>query len=79
VAFNKLTNKALINYLRPTSIDKYRHAYINIKDTIIFVALRIKEYYDTNYTPIFFKVDNIVNLRLYKGYKVPEVVLKKIG
>ncbi len=60
-------------------MDKYRPSYIDIKDAIALVALKIKEYYNVIYSPIFFKEGSLVNLKLYKGYNVPGIILKKIG
>ena len=34
---------------RPANIAEYRLYYINTKDTITFIALYIKEYYDIYY------------------------------
>ena len=39
----------------------------------------MKEYYDSRHQVIFFQIENIVNLRLYRGYQVPVITSKKIG
>ena len=36
----------ILNFITIATIDKYRSAYINIKDIIIFTFLKIKEIYD---------------------------------
>ncbi len=61
------------------TIIEYKPSYINIKDTITFTLLRIKDYYNSKYITKFFKVSNLINLRLYKGYKVPSIISKKLG
>ena len=63
----------------PVIIIEYRPAYINIKDAITFTSLSIKDYYDSKYIAKFFNVSNLVNLRLYRGYRVPSIILKKLG
>jgi len=60
-------------------MDEYRPSYIDIKNTIALVALKIKEYYNIKYSPIFFKEGSLVSLKLYKRYNVPGIILKKIG
>ena len=45
---------------------------------IIFISLRIKEVYDFRYKSIFFNIGDYINLYLYRGYKVLEVLLKKL-
>ena len=59
-------------------MNKYYPTYINTKDTIVFTALRIKDYYNTRYIPKFFNIGNYINLRLYREYKVPNILSKKI-
>ena len=59
------------------AINKYRPVYIDVKNTIIFAATTIKKYYDEKHTFIYYKVENFVNLRLHKKYKVLKL-LKKI-
>jgi len=36
--------------------------YINAKDTITFIAIKIKDYYNSYYTLIYFKVGDLVYL-----------------
>ena len=36
---------------RPTTINNYRYTYIDTKDTIVFIALKIKDYYNTYFIP----------------------------
>ena len=59
--------------------DKYRPCRIDAKDAIAFAAMRMKEYYDSKHKPIFFKVGDMVNLRLHRGYSVPSITKKKIS
>lgn len=57
----------------------YRPSHIDAKDAIAFAAIRMKERYDSKYTALFFKVGDLVNLRLHHGYRVPGVTSKKTG
>ena len=59
-------------------MNKYRLSYIDVKDTIAFVFLKMKEVYDIRYQPIFFKEGNLINLRLYREYRVLAIISKKI-
>ena len=56
----------------------YRPNYVDAKDAIEFALIRMKQYYDVNHEPIFFKVGDLVKLWLYRGYKML-VVLSKFG
>ena len=62
----------------PIPLIDYRPNYVDTKDTINFALIRIKQYYDTHHQPIFFKVGDLVKLRLYRGYKIL-VVSSKFG
>lgn len=65
--------------VRPAVMDEYRPTHIDAKDAIAFAAMMMKDYYDGKHTPISFNVDDMVNLRLHRGYKVPAVTSKKVG
>ena len=39
----------------------------------------MKEYYDSHHQPRFFKVGDLVNLRLHRGYRVLAIKFKKLG
>ena len=39
----------------------------------------MKKVYNTRHQFIFFKVKDLINLRLYKDYKIPIITSKKIG
>ena len=60
-------------------MNKYRPVHINTKDIIVFAFLKIKEIYDLRYQLIFFRVEDLVNLRLYKDYSVSTITSRKIG
>ena len=53
-----------------TNISKYYPYYIDAKDAITFVILIIKQYYDLKHKSIFFKIRDIINLRLYRSFSV---------
>ena len=69
--FDKLSN--FIN------VSAYRLAYINIKDVIIFVAIRIKKLYNKRFRSKFFKIENLINLYLYREYKILAIKSKKLS
>ena len=54
----------------------YRPTHIDAQDAIDFASIRMKEYYDSHYQPMFFNVGDLVKLRLHRGYKVPGVSSK---
>ena len=56
--------------IKMASIAEYRLSYIDIKDTIAFTAMCMKEYYDASYTPKYFKVSDRVNLQLHCRYTI---------
>ena len=60
------------------NISAYRLAYINIKDIIVFITLKIKDIYNFYYKSIFFKKEDQVNLRLYREYYISIITFKKI-
>ena len=60
-------------------INEYRSSYIDVKDAITFASLKMKKIYDTRHQFIFFKIEDLVNLRLHRGYKVSVIISKKIG
>ena len=41
-------------------------------------SLRRKKYYEMRNNPKFFKVGDMVNLQLHRGYKIPDVQNKKV-
>ena len=54
----------------------YRPAHRDAKDSLDFASMRMKEYYDTHHQPMFFKVNDLVKLRLHRGYELPGVSSK---
>lgn len=61
------------------SLTDYRSSHIDTKDAIAFASLRMKEYYDSHHQSKFFKVGDLVNLRLHGGYRVPAIKFKKLS
>ena len=64
--------------LKPVAMTDYRPSHIDAKDAIAFAAMRMKAYYDSRHQARFFDVNDLVNLRLNRGYQIPSG-LKKIG
>ena len=62
-----------------TDVSAYRSAHIDVKDIIIFAAIRIKELYNRLYRSKFFKVGDLVNLRLHREYRVLAIKSKKLS
>ena len=60
-------------------INEYRSSHIDIKNVIVFAFLKIKKVYNARHQFIFFKIKDLINLRLYKIYKVFVITSKKIG
>ena len=54
--------------IRFAIISEYQFHYINIKNAIIFISLRIKKYYNVYYQFKYFDVDNLINFKFYKEY-----------
>ena len=59
-------------------INEYRSSHINVKNVIVFVFLKMKKAYNARHQFIFFKVEDLVNLRFHKGYKISAIISKKI-
>ena len=51
----------------------YRPKHIDAYDILVFVLVRIKEYYNIKYILMFFKVGEHVHLRLHKGYQMIDI------
>ena len=66
---------------KPTTTEEafvinYRPIHIDTKDALDFASMKIKDYYNSHYQSIFFKVSDLVKLYLYRGYKLPGVSKK---
>ena len=44
-----------------TIINEYKSLYINVKNIIIFVSLKIKKYYNVKHQFQFFKINDFIN------------------
>ena len=69
---------SFIEISRIVIVNEYRSSHINIKNVIVFVFLKMKKVYNARHLFIFFKVKDLVNLRIYKNYKVFIITSKKI-
>ena len=67
-----------IETFRIVIMNEYRPSHIDVKNVIVFVFLKMKEAYNIRYQFIFFKVKDLINLRLYKNYKISAITSKKI-
>ena len=68
-----------IPYLDDRGILASRNAArIDVKDAIAFAAMAMKYYYDRQHQPKSFKVRDMVNIRLHRGYTLPAVTNKKL-
>ena len=59
-------------------INEYRSSYIDIKNVIVFAFLKMKKVNNARHQFIFFKIKNLINLRLCKNYRVFIITSKKI-
>ena len=66
------------SFKAPETIIDYRPAYTNTKDTLDFVSMKIKNYYDAHHQSMFFKERDLVKLRLHRGYRLSETVSSKL-
>ena len=57
-----------INPAVPVAMNIYRSKHIDANDAIAFAAMKMKQYYDLYYQPIYFNIDDLINLRLHKDY-----------
>ena len=62
----------------PTIINEYRFIYIDIKNIITFISLKIKKVYNLRYQIKFFEKKDLVNLRFYREYRISIITFKKI-
>ena len=60
-----------------TIID-YRLAHTNTKNTLNFILMKIKNYYNAYYQLMFFKERNLIKLRLHREYNLSKIVLSKL-
>ena len=75
---NIATEIVNVNLAVSITIDIYRSKHIDTNDVIAFAAMKMKHYYDLHHQPIYFNIDNLINLRLYKGYQISAMQFKKI-
>ena len=54
----------------------YRPTHMNVKDVINFASMKMKKYYDKHHQPMFFKVDDLIKLRLHRRYELPGISTK---
>ena len=57
---------------------KYRPTYINIKNAIAFALIKIKDYYNNNYTSKYFDKGKYIYLKLNYKYIILGVTNPKI-
>lgn len=73
-----LTNQRTL--LDPETLTTIRNTTrIDVRDSIAFAAMAIKDIYDSCHQKKSFRAGNAVNLRLYRGYTLPAIRNKKIG
>ena len=52
----------------PTNLETYQPLWVDAKDAIAFAQMRIKDYYNCRHALRFFKVGDMLNLRLHRAY-----------
>lgn len=50
----------------------------DVRDAIAFATMAMKDVYDRHHQQKFFRVGDMVNLRLHRGYTLPAVRNKKL-
>ena len=65
-------------FARIIAINEYRPSHIDVKIVIAFAFLKMKKVYNARHQFIFFKIENLINLRLHKNYKISIIISKKI-
>ena len=63
----------------PIPMHDYRPNHINAKNLIVFAPFKIKIYYDNKHQFKFYKIGDLMNLKLYRGYQLPTIKHPKIG
>ena len=62
-----------------SSLASYQSHHIDAKNVIVFAALRMKKLYNRRYQSRFFKVEDLVNLRLHREYRISAIKSKKLS
>ena len=75
---NIATEIVNINSAVSITMNIYRPKHIDINDIIAFMAMKMKHYYDLHHQPIYFNINDLINLRLHKGYQISTIQFKKI-
>ena len=77
--YSVINNAENDNVPAVSPLASYQPHHIDAKNAIAFAALRMKELYNRRHQPRFFKVGDLVNLRLHRGYRVSAIKSKKLG
>jgi hypothetical protein len=79
--FNPVTEADLVVGRTPQQDTDLATLRTELHDAMALTAMRTKRQYDKRHTPVFFKVGDLVRLRLHRGYRIPEaeVLGRKFG
>ena len=55
-------------YIKLIAVNQYRLIHIDVKNTIVFITMCMKMYYDKTHQSHFFNIDDIINLQLHHKY-----------
>ena len=75
-ASRKTQNTNSANFIM--MMTEYRLTAVNVKNTIAFTVIQMKEYYNKRHKSKFFKISDMINLQLHWGYTISDIQNKKI-
>jgi len=58
-------------------MNNYQPVHIDAKDVIGFAAMQMKYYYDERHQPLYFQLNDMMNLCLHQGYTLSSLFINK--
>ena len=58
-------------------MNNYQPVHIDAKDVIGFAAMQMKYYYDKRHQPLYFQLNDMMNLCLHQGYTLSSLFINK--
>ena len=58
-------------------MNNYQSAHIDAKDVIGFAAMQMKYYYDKRHQPLYFQLNDMMNLHLHQEYTLSSLFTNK--
>ncbi len=66
-----------VHSIQLTTMNNYQSVHIDMKDAIGFAAMQMKYYYDKRHQPLYFQLDNMMNLHLHWEYTLLSLFINK--